>query len=164
MDWANLHPRLFRRHAVHLMLGVGVATLSAAPVRAGIVVPALNDRQDVVQTLSDGHVDMADLVESSAVASDQPADGASNAIQSGVVADPGGPGLTGENWFAGLQEQLNQTGGMSTPARPPIVIVPPATGVNATAIPSLPSFWSGLSCCGLLIAAGMIPRVRRVFR
>ena len=81
-----------------------------------------------------------------------------------------GPGLTGENWFQGLQQGIDQafdvqdptaTTAMSTQKEPATAL---DNSVKANAIPSLPSFWSGLTCCLALVVAGMFPRVRRALR
>jgi hypothetical protein len=84
--------------------------------------------------------------------------------------DLAGPGLTGANWFQGLQRGVDQAfdPNPSPPAasaggKTAAAVSPLNSGVKANAIPSLPSFWSGLTCCLAVAGAGMIPRVRRAF-
>jgi hypothetical protein len=82
--------------------------------------------------------------------------------------DLAGPGLTGANWFADLQQGVDQAfePGQTAPAvaaKRNVPASPLNAGVKANAIPSLPSFWSGLTCCLAVAGAGMIPRVRRAF-
>ncbi|HEY2587968.1 MAG TPA: hypothetical protein VGI81_19650 [Tepidisphaeraceae bacterium] len=83
--------------------------------------------------------------------------------------DLAGPGLTGANWFADLQQGVGQAFEPAAQAAPGIVAKknapasPLNAGVKANAIPSLPSFWSGLTCFLAVAGAGMIPRVRRAF-
>ena len=83
--------------------------------------------------------------------------------------DLAGPGLTGANWFQNLQQGVdqafepNQPAAAAASAKKKPAAGPLNSGVKANAIPSLPSFWSGLTCCLAVAVAGMIPRVRRAF-
>jgi len=97
----------------------------------------------------------------------------SQAVHSGEL---GGPGLTGEEWFQGLQQgvdhafdsQVADANPASLPQKDSVAlpdsVASPDGGVKANAIPSLPSFWSGLTCCLALAVAGLFPRVRRALR
>ena len=81
------------------------------------------------------------------------------------------PGLTGENWYQGLQQGVDhafdlQDASSATDTHSPqnTAVSPLDNGAKPNAIPSLPSFWSGLTCCVALTIAGLFPRVRRVLR
>jgi hypothetical protein len=80
------------------------------------------------------------------------------------------PGLTGEDWFQGLQQGVDHAfdlrdASSATHAHAQSTAVSPLdNGVKPNAIPSLPSFWSGLTCCVALTIAGLFPRIRRVLR
>lgn len=78
--------------------------------------------------------------------------------------DPLGPGLTGENWFANLQERINAPKAAAGDKAAAAASAAQERPVTATAIPSPISFWSGLWCCVGLVLLGMIPRVRRALR
>jgi hypothetical protein len=104
---------------------------------------------------------------------ESPVAGHVSAPHSPQVSNPpevAGPGLTGENWFQGLQQGVDQAfepqGRITTPetSTQKQATTTVDNSVKANAIPSLPSFWSGLTCCLALVIAGMFPRVRRVLR
>lgn len=90
--------------------------------------------------------------------------------QAAPSEDLTGPELTGQAWFQGLQQGVDHAfdsqAADADPASPPQKdsTILPDNGVKANAIPSLPSFWSGLTCCLALVVAGLFPRVRRVLR
>lgn len=167
----KLTPSCIRRCAVFLAFGGalamnlghaqgGLALESSSDDHGGLMVPEVVGGDQLASNMS---APLSEAQQTAAIASSQ-------ITQISNPAAVTGPGLTGENWFQGLQQGVDQafdspdrstTTAMSTQKEPATAL---DNSVKANAIPSLPSFWSGLTCCLALAVAGMFPRVRRVLR
>lgn len=171
----QLTPSVVRRCAVFLALG-GALALGVGRAEGGIAPVEVSDGPQVgIPGLDPSSMDRPDLAPSGgkALKSDRdarPAPASKTRVAMPTVSpdDFAGPGLTGANWFADLQQGVDQAfePGQTAPdvaAKRSVPASPLNAGVKANAIPSLPSFWSGLTCCLAVAGAGMIPRVRRAF-
>lgn len=172
----QLTPSVVRRCAVFLALG-GALALGMGRAEGGIAPVESPDDQvgmagfDQLSITRD--VQGVGVVEAGSAQSAKslPAEPSKVRLESPTVSpdDLAGPGLTGASWFQGLQQGVdqafepNQTTATAPNARRNGAVTPLNAGVKANAIPSLPSFWSGLTCCLAVAGAGMIPRVRRAF-
>jgi hypothetical protein len=142
--------------------------LNAGSARAGLALERSSEDQTglSVQDVFGGNDAVAKL------ASDKATDSVAKSVSAAktTLGSEASPGLTGENWFKGLQQGVDHAFDLqddgATPATPAHKEAVSAldNGVKANAIPSLPSFWSGLTCCLALTVAGFFPRVRRAFR
>lgn len=177
----KLTPSAVRRCAIFLALG-GALALRNGQAEGGIA--PVEPYQDRARLVASGPAVTPALEVKESVVEDQgfrrhapgPLTGSSSDNRGSNLAvspdDLAGPGITGGNWFAGLQQGVNQAFDprQDAPAAPaagktgPAAASPLSSGVKANAIPSLPSFWSGLTCCVALALAGMFPRFRRAFR
>ncbi|HSU67092.1 MAG TPA: hypothetical protein VLJ39_09485 [Tepidisphaeraceae bacterium] len=161
MSRKKFAPSSWRRCAIFLAL-VGTSTVGAGRLRAGVYAgePSKDWAESQLSFGATSH-----LIGVQNYQQDSKVVGQKTSAQS---ADASRPDMTGENWFLGLQEDLGQSLNSEQNDRPLAAPVtkadPAATPGNATAIPSLPSFWSGFTCCVALVVAGMIPRIRRAFR
>ena len=167
----KLTPSCIRRCAVFLAFG-GALAMNLGRAQGGLALESSSDDHGVLmapevvggnQLASGVSVPFSEAQQTAATASPQ-------VTQVSNPAAVTGPGLTGENWFQGVQEGVDQafdspdrsaTTGASAQKDPATAL---DNSVKANAIPSLPSFWSGLTCCLALVVAGMFPRVRRVLR
>lgn len=158
-----------RRCAIFLAVG-GALALDAGRAQGGLSYQDSSDNQ--TQLLgSDSAAGPGGRVVSN-VSTSAPASADSLKPAGLSTNDPALPSqdLTGENWFQGLQRGVDHafdaqdTSAPSAPGSQKEAVTTLDNGVKANAIPSLPSFWSGLTCCLALIVAGMFPRVRRAFR
>lgn len=165
MSRKKLTPSPLRRCAVFLAL-FGASALSVSRVGAGIYVAEPSNQGTDTQGM---HAVSMESPKAENILKLNLGSPGSVSHRSSVALDPFGPGLTGENWFAALENNVGQPGASdvqasTTTAKAPAVAPgSPAPG-TATAIPSLPSFWSGLSCCAAIAFLGMFPRVRRAIR
>jgi hypothetical protein len=173
----QLTPSVVRRCAVFLALG-GALALGMGRAEGGIAPVESPDDQVGMAGFDQLSVVRPDVQESGGVEAESvrsvgslPAATSKARLESPTVSpdDLAGPGLTGANWFQGLQQGVdqafepNQMTAAAPNARKNGAASPLNAGVKANAIPSLPSFWSGLTCCLAVAGAGMIPRVRRAF-
>lgn len=172
----QLTPSVVRRCAVFLALG-GALAVGIGRAEGGFAPVSLSDDQvgvagsdEIYSARPDGQV--PDAAEDLSARSVVPSPSVSTARLDAPVAlspdDLAGPGLTGANWFQGLQQGVDQAFdpspvGASAAGKTAGDVSPLSSGIKANAIPSLPSFWSGLTCCLAVAGAGMIPRVRRAF-
>ena len=165
----KLTPTSIRRCAVFLSLA-GALALNVSTARGGLALEQSDEQSGLLvpgmlDANSSGSAPVLPYVESSKVVVQESAKPVSNLKTSDVT-----PGLTGENWFQGLQQgvdhafDLQPDSTTSDTQSPRPAVTPLDNGVKANAIPSLPSFWSGLTCCIALVIAGLFPRVRRVIR
>lgn len=166
----KLTPSCLRRCAVFLAVG-GALALNAGRAQGGLALETPSDDQSGLMA-----PDLGGATQLVTHISAQPSIFERSAVKSTQVAqlaDPSsvnGPGLTGENWFQGLQQGVDQSFDAQDQVATPTLSTQKESvstldnGVKANAIPSLPSFWSGLTCCLALVIAGMFPRVRRVLR
>lgn len=177
----QLTPSVVRRCAVFLTVG-GAIGLGITQARAGLA-PVAPDSASSADMAETGNV-LPQFTQRTLLLSQEP--GASGLLpnESAVASSSGpaligpedltGPGITGGNWYRNLQVGVDQAfdpakavlsdDGASRTKSVARAANAPETGVKANAIPSLPSFWSGLTCCLAVMGAGMIPRVRRMFR
>lgn len=173
----QLTPSVVRRCAVFLALGgalavgIGRAEGGIAPVDVSADQVGLSGSDQVPVSRADRPLRDAanDLSASTAVPLSSVSKSRVDAPAAVSPEDLAGPGLTGANWFQGLQQGVNQafdanpTPAADSAAGKAAPVSPLNSGIKANAIPSLPSFWSGLTCCLAVAGAGMIPRVRRAF-
>lgn len=166
----KLTPSVLRRCAIFLAMG-GALALNGARAQGGLALPWSSDDQGTTtasKTLAGPEQSPSKLRISTMVAGT----GAGAVSVKSITDSPawGGPGLTGENWLQGLQTDVDHAFVNQDDLSPKTApshkdaVDEPDPGVKANAIPSLPSFWSGLTCCIALMIVGMFPRVRRVLR
>jgi hypothetical protein len=173
----QLTPSVVRRCAVFLALG-GALALGTGRAEGGIAPVEASDSQLGFPETGEFSVSGPGWEESNEVilGSSNRAQALAVASDKGHVQSPAlspddllGPGMTGAHWFEGFQRGVDQAfepgQSATTPSATPnkVPASPFNGGVKANAIPSLPSFWSGLTCCLAVAGAGMIPRVRRAF-
>ena len=166
----KLTPSMFRRCAIFLLAG-GAWVLNGARAQGGLALQRSSDDQGAVflgttVPSPQQHPAVAGMPQTTTPS----ITGATSARSITDSATPGGPDLTGERWFQGLQEGVDQafvsqddlSARATFPQKDGLISTDP--NVKANAIPSLPSFWSGLTCCIALMVMGMFPRVRRALR
>lgn len=166
----KLTPSSLRRCAVFLAVG-GALALNSGRAQGGVALEGSSDDQASLVSpdlISGSQLPFKVSVQNHASDDSTP----KQHSQVSPVSSPDaltGPGLTGENWFQGLQQGIDQGPDDQEQAAPAVAnpkkpLSALDNSVKANAIPSLPSFWSGLTCCLALVVAGMFPRVRRVLR
>jgi hypothetical protein len=161
----KLAPASIRRCAVFLSLA-GALALNVGTAHAGLALRQSDDGQAGL-TGFDGNRIGSNLVMDHPAAAEV-GKSVTPVAKTGAPDVP--PGLTGENWFQGLQQSVDHAFDLQDASsatdihRQSTTVSPLDNGAKPNAIPSLPSFWSGLTCCVALTIAGLFPRVRRVLR
>jgi hypothetical protein len=167
----KLTPSVVRRCAIFLALG-GAWVLNGAYAQGGLALEQSGDGQAglFVQDAFNVHQEISSGLSEAPVNQDPSPAKPDSTVPSSGASQAADPGLTGENWFQGLQDGVDHAlapqdsaTSVSAPAQKEALNLLDG-GVKANAIPSLPSFWSGLTCCVALMIFGTFPRVRRAFR